>query len=159
LPWHWPPYSSSAGSQRASAIAECSGVERRTEQMPANLGAERVKEQDTAVCERAAMYPDGMHGRLVNSACQVHSHDAAPSPMTGGATDRTWDRLLGELSADADAAGELYWLVGVDSSISRGVTTQAPAQACPAHSPQDRTRLPPASTRSRELVQLCVKAA
>jgi hypothetical protein len=80
-------------------------------------------------------------------------------PHDRWATDSTWDRLLGELSADADAAGELYWLVGVDSSISRGVTTQAPAQACPAHSPQDRTRLPPASTRSRELVQLCVKAA
>jgi hypothetical protein len=31
----------------------------------------------------------------------------------------TWDRLLGELSANADAAGELDWLVGVDSSINR----------------------------------------
>ncbi len=40
-------------------------------------------------------------------------------PHDRWATDRTWDRLLGELSADADAAGELDWLVGVDSSINR----------------------------------------
>jgi hypothetical protein len=64
------------------------------------------------------MYSDGMHGRRVNSACQVHPHDAA-KPHDRWATDRTWDRLLGELSADADAAGELDWLVGVDSSIKR----------------------------------------
>jgi transposase len=33
--------------------------------------------------------------------------------------DGTWDRLLTELSADADAAGELDWVVAVDSSINR----------------------------------------
>jgi transposase len=35
------------------------------------------------------------------------------------AGDGTWDRLLTELSADADAAGDLDWVVSVDSSINR----------------------------------------
>jgi transposase len=35
------------------------------------------------------------------------------------AADGTWDRLLTEVSADADAAGELDWVVSVDSSINR----------------------------------------
>lgn len=35
------------------------------------------------------------------------------------AADGTWDVLLAELSADADAVGELDWVVAVDSSISR----------------------------------------
>jgi transposase len=35
------------------------------------------------------------------------------------AADGTWDRLLTQLSADADAAGELDWVVAVDSSINR----------------------------------------
>ncbi len=35
------------------------------------------------------------------------------------AANGTWDRLLTELSADADAAGELDWVVSVDSSINR----------------------------------------
>jgi len=33
--------------------------------------------------------------------------------------DGTWDRLLGRLLADADAAGELDWTVSVDSSVMR----------------------------------------
>jgi len=35
------------------------------------------------------------------------------------ARDGTWDRLLTEVSADADAAGNLDWVVAVDSSINR----------------------------------------
>ena len=35
------------------------------------------------------------------------------------AADGTWDRLLTEFSADADVAGELDWVVSVDSSINR----------------------------------------
>jgi transposase len=35
------------------------------------------------------------------------------------AADGTWDRLFTEVSADADAAGELDWVVSVDSSINR----------------------------------------
>jgi hypothetical protein len=61
-----------------------------------------------AVCERAAMYPDGAHGRGVNVACQVHSRDAAPSATTLG-TDGTWERLLAEtvraVALDRAAAG------------------------------------------------------
>jgi transposase len=33
--------------------------------------------------------------------------------------DGTWDRILTALQAQADAAGELDWVVSVDSSISR----------------------------------------
>ncbi len=33
--------------------------------------------------------------------------------------DGTWDRILTALQARADAAGELDWVVSVDSSISR----------------------------------------
>jgi transposase len=33
--------------------------------------------------------------------------------------DSTWDRLLTEMCADADAVAELDWLVAVDSSINR----------------------------------------
>jgi transposase len=33
--------------------------------------------------------------------------------------DGTWDRLLTEMCADADAVAELDWLVAVDSSINR----------------------------------------
>jgi transposase len=33
--------------------------------------------------------------------------------------DGTWDRLLTEVCADADAAAELDWVVAVDSSINR----------------------------------------
>ena len=34
-------------------------------------------------------------------------------------SDGTWDRLLTEICAEADAAAELDWLVAVDSSINR----------------------------------------
>ncbi len=34
-------------------------------------------------------------------------------------TDGTWDRVLGALQAQADAAGELDWQVSVDSTIAR----------------------------------------
>ena len=33
--------------------------------------------------------------------------------------DGTWDRVLAELQADADARGELDWAVSVDSTIAR----------------------------------------
>jgi transposase len=33
--------------------------------------------------------------------------------------DGTWDRILAELVADADAAGELDWRVSVDSATAR----------------------------------------
>jgi len=33
--------------------------------------------------------------------------------------DGTWDRILGHLLADADAAGEVDWQVAMDSTISR----------------------------------------
>ncbi len=33
--------------------------------------------------------------------------------------DGTWDRVLTELLADADAAGDLDWRVSVDSTVSR----------------------------------------
>lgn len=33
--------------------------------------------------------------------------------------DGTWDRVLAEVLADADAAGELDWMVSADSTIAR----------------------------------------
>lgn len=33
--------------------------------------------------------------------------------------DGTWDRILDQLLADADAAGEIDWTVSVDSTINR----------------------------------------
>ena len=33
--------------------------------------------------------------------------------------DGTWDRILAEVLADADAAGEIDWAVSVDSTINR----------------------------------------
>ncbi len=35
------------------------------------------------------------------------------------ATDGTWQRLLEAMQVDADAAGELEWLVAVDSTLVR----------------------------------------
>jgi transposase len=34
-------------------------------------------------------------------------------------TDGTWDRILANLIADADAAGEVEWKVSVDSTVNR----------------------------------------
>ena len=51
--------------------------------------------------------------------------------------DGTWDRLLTELSADADAAGELDWVVAVDSSINRA--HQHAAGAAPVAADSDST--------------------
>ena len=39
--------------------------------------------------------------------------------INDGSTDGTLDRVLAELVADADAAGELQWDVSVDSTIAR----------------------------------------
>ena len=35
------------------------------------------------------------------------------------ARDGTWDKVLSEVVADADAAGELDWTVSVDSTVAR----------------------------------------
>jgi transposase len=35
------------------------------------------------------------------------------------ATDGTWDKVLGQLQAQADAAGDIDWVVSVDSTIAR----------------------------------------
>jgi transposase len=35
------------------------------------------------------------------------------------ATDGTWDKVLGQLQAQADAGGEIDWVVSVDSTIAR----------------------------------------
>ena len=40
----------------------------------------------------------------------------AASPL---GLDGTWDRLLAEVVADADAAGEQDWTVSVDSTVAR----------------------------------------
>ena len=45
-------------------------------------------------------------------------------------TDGTWDRLLAELQADADAAGELDWRVSVDSTAARVHQHGASAKRC-----------------------------
>jgi transposase len=34
--------------------------------------------------------------------------------------DGTWDRILGQLLAEADAVGEIDWTVSVDSTVNRG---------------------------------------
>ncbi len=39
--------------------------------------------------------------------------------LTRWSADRTWAKLLSRAQADADAAGELNWLVAVDSMIVR----------------------------------------
>jgi transposase len=44
--------------------------------------------------------------------------------------DGTWDRVLAELQAQADAAGELDWRVSVDSSASRVHQHGATAARC-----------------------------
>lgn len=48
------------------------------------------------------------------------------------AGDRTWDRVLAELLAQADAAGKIDWTVSVDATISRphqhGTNTTRPDQ-------------------------------
>jgi transposase len=45
-------------------------------------------------------------------------------------SDGTWDRVLAELQADADAAGEVDWRVSVDSTISRVHQHGATAARC-----------------------------
>lgn len=48
------------------------------------------------------------------------------------ATDGTWDRVLAQILAEADAAGEIDWTVSVDATISRahqhGTNTTRPDQ-------------------------------
>lgn len=50
-------------------------------------------------------------------------------------SDGTWDKLLREIQADADAAGRLDWDVSVDSSIVRAHQHAATAKRC---APEDR---------------------
>ena len=48
------------------------------------------------------------------------------------AADGTWDRVLGRLLAEADAAGQVDWKVSVDATIARahqyGTNTTRPDQ-------------------------------
>ncbi len=44
--------------------------------------------------------------------------------------DGTWDRVLAQLQADADARGELDWRVSVDSTIARVHQHGATAARC-----------------------------
>lgn len=55
------------------------------------------------------------------------------------ASDGTWDRLLSEFSADADAAGELDWIVSVDSSINRAHQHAAGARKATVLDPAGHT--------------------
>lgn len=55
------------------------------------------------------------------------------------AADGTWDRLLSEFSADADVAGELDWVVSVDSSISRAHQHAAGARKVTVPDPAGHT--------------------
>lgn len=45
-------------------------------------------------------------------------------------TDGIWDRLLAELQADADTAGDLDWRVSVDSTAARVQQHGATASRC-----------------------------
>jgi transposase len=54
------------------------------------------------------------------------------------ATDGTWDKLLREIQAEADAAGQLDWDVSVDSSIVRAHQHSATAKR---GAPEDRAVL------------------
>ena len=53
-------------------------------------------------------------------------------------SDGTWDTLLREIQADADAAGQLDWNVSVDSSIVRAHQHAATAKRV---APEDRAAL------------------
>jgi transposase len=55
------------------------------------------------------------------------------------AGDGTWDRLWSELSADADAAGELDWVVAVDSSVNRAHQHAAGARRVVSAGPDEDT--------------------
>jgi transposase len=52
--------------------------------------------------------------------------------------DGTWDRVLAELQADAEAAGEIDWRVSVDSTIARVHQHGATAARC-SSSPSSHT--------------------
>ena len=54
--------------------------------------------------------------------------------------DGTWDRILTTLQAQADATGELDWVVSVDSSISRVHQHGATATRAPGHAGDGATR-------------------
>ncbi len=54
--------------------------------------------------------------------------------------DGTWDRILTTLQAQADATGELDWVVSVDSSISRAHQHGATATRAPGHAGDSATR-------------------
>ena len=68
------------------------------------------------------------------------------------AADGTWDRVLAELLAQADAAGKIDWTVSVDATINRahqhGTNTSRPEQdtggAVELHESAARVRLQPA---------------
>jgi transposase len=56
-----------------------------------------------------------------------------------GSQDGTWDRILVELQAQAETAGEIDWQVSVDSTISRVHQHGATAARC-SSGPSSHTR-------------------
>lgn len=47
--------------------------------------------------------------------------------------DGTWERLLQQVQAAADAAGEIDWDVSIDSTIVRALQDEAPWRSLHAH--------------------------
>jgi transposase len=64
-------------------------------------------------------------------------------------TDGTWDRLLAAVLAEADAAGDIYWAISLDSTINRA---HQHATAAAAH------RGLPRITRTRPTSQLIMRS-
>jgi hypothetical protein len=79
--------------------------------------------------------------------------------------DGTWERLLQEVQAEADAAGEIDWDISVDSTIVRGHQHAAGARTDPPPAPgskravgmehQDET---PWQSRIARLVEVVLEA-
>ena len=62
--------------------------------------------------------------------------------------DGTWDRVLSQLLAEADAVGELDWAVSVDSTVVRAHQHGATAKRT---EPEDRLQLPAQTRGAAEL--------
>ena len=62
--------------------------------------------------------------------------------------DGTWDRLLADAQTESDAAGEVEWLVSVDSTVARAHQHAAGARRKPSKQDAKRESSTPRTRRS-----------
>jgi hypothetical protein len=56
----------------------------------------------------------------------------APIASRDGCRDGTWDRLLARVQAEADAHGDIDWIICIDGTVVRAHRHAAGARHCPS---------------------------